>query len=207
VANATLYYLSTASMDAVAGSAWLAAARAHLDPAERARFDRYCFDEKKLEFLLARVLLRGALAAHGFPAARLDAPDGAKPRLAGDPPGAPRFSLSHTRGAIALALAPVEVGLDVERVREVSDGLEARVLHDEERARLREPADFFRFWTAKEAYMKLRGAGLAIAPKRLKVELDARVVRDLETGAEVRFASEMRGEVAIAWMIDGAEGA
>ena len=106
-------------------------------------------------------------AAHGLLEQVLGAPMTAisydkagKPRL----PGGPEFSLSHTKGAVAVAVDDAPVEVDVECVRPVAPGLPRRVLGEAEYAwyeRRGETAeDFFTLWTLKESYYKALGTGL-----------------------------------------------
>lgn len=65
---------------------------------------------------------------------------------------APKFSLTHTRGLIAMAIGTCEMGLDAEdRTRDVPPSLFRRLTDAEKQE------DFFTLWTAKEAYAKLLG--------------------------------------------------
>ena len=73
------------------------------------------------------------------------------------------WSLSHKSGIVGGVAAPLPVGLDLETIRPVSDGLMRKIADDDEWAlaagdRL---ALFFRFWTAKEAVLKAVGKGIA----------------------------------------------
>jgi 4'-phosphopantetheinyl transferase len=213
---AALYLLDYEDLGEAERRAWLAAAPSLLDPEERARFERFIPLEKRLEFALSRALLRAVLeGAHGVAGARLpEAADGAKPRLlaaALDPIGTqakasqilPAANLSHSRGAIALAVAPPgeEVGIDVERIRdEVSDALVEGTMRAEERAALGGAEGFFLRWAAKEAYMKLLGTGLAVGPRRLRVDLAARTVADVRTGDVRPVRAERWRDWALAWM-------
>lgn len=75
------------------------------------------------------------------------------------------FSISHSHGLVACALAETPVGLDVERVRAFSPALAERVCAPGERAMLERAADpdsfLTRLWTCKESYMKYTGLGMA----------------------------------------------
>lgn len=66
------------------------------------------------------------------------------------------FNLSHSGGITAVAICEEEVGLDIqsEQKRECPSLLNR--LTDAERKE-----DFYSLWTAKEAYVKLRGSSLA----------------------------------------------
>lgn len=83
-------------------------------------------------------------------------------------PGPPlHFSLSHTRGRVLIATAPVPVGADVERRPEAAAVRElVAVLHPAERAEVGPDGDvaaFGRIWARKEAYLKGLGTGLGRA--------------------------------------------
>jgi 4'-phosphopantetheinyl transferase len=80
-----------------------------------------------------------------------------------------RFNLAHSDDLAVVAVArDVEVGVDVERLRPVADGLSLAARYfapDEARALAALPADerdeaFLRLWTSKEAVLKATGEGL-----------------------------------------------
>ncbi|MEV6153282.1 4'-phosphopantetheinyl transferase superfamily protein [Nonomuraea sp. NPDC052129] len=85
--------------------------------------------------------------------------------------GAPDFNLSHSEEWALVAVAPPgsRVGVDVERIREDLDclAMAGSMYQREEVDRLREAGPsglrtgYFRLWTAKEAYVKAVGVGLA----------------------------------------------
>lgn len=83
------------------------------------------------------------------------------------------FNISHTKGIVACALGETELGIDVERVREVSKSMERRVLSEEEREWLstqkREEA-FIRLWTLKESYIKATGEGLTMELSKISFQ-------------------------------------
>jgi 4'-phosphopantetheinyl transferase len=121
-----------------------------------------------------RVVL-GAASATAPAEVRLS-PDGAgKPRLV--PAGRLCFNLSHAGDLALIALAGHEVGVDVEHVDSGPGGLEAVALacSPAEAAALDElpPPEragaFLRLWTAKEAYLKATGVGLATSPATFEV--------------------------------------
>lgn len=138
----------------------------------------------------SRALLREILGRHlGM------APDDVP--LAVEPGGRPvltgrecdlRFSVSHTGELMVVAVAGGrDVGIDIERSdRRVAGGVLRRALDDRERAHLaalapaRRGEAALRLWTAKEAYAKAIGAGLAHRFSDIAVEDplgDARLAR------------------------------
>ena len=71
------------------------------------------------------------------------------------------FNLSHCANAIACAVGDVPIGIDVESTeRKVSDALMRHTMSPQEQEKIAgDPIRFFRFWTQKEALVKLRGTG------------------------------------------------
>jgi len=145
-----------------------------LQPDERERASRFRFDADRRMYVGAHGLLRRALSQHApvRPADwRFSGKEGERPEIA-EPDRSPRlrFSLSHTRSVAACAIVPeLDVGFDVEDLTREAPMEVAERFAPSERAALaalgpgpREEL-FFAYWTLKEAYMKARGLGLAIA--------------------------------------------
>ena len=81
-----------------------------------------------------------------------------KPYLEGNPL---YFNLSHSGGMIALAVSDHEVGVDLQQRSDVPPAVRRRLSEQENQE------DFFRLWTAKEAYVKFLGETLASYYSRL----------------------------------------
>jgi 4'-phosphopantetheinyl transferase len=139
---------------------------------ERERYDRRrgC---ARSEFLCAHALLRRTLSLYSItdPAAWRFAPDAlGKPGIVHpQPEDELRFSLSHTRGLVACAVAQgVAVGIDVESStpRRAYEALAQRVLSPLEREDFEalpppeQKGRFLDYWTLKEAHLKARGTGI-----------------------------------------------
>mgnify|MGYP002572463893 CR=1 FL=1 len=72
------------------------------------------------------------------------------------------FSAAHTDGAVALAVSPIAVGADAERLREAPHGVAERFFTPEEQAYCTGADDrFFEVWTRREALAKRTGTPLA----------------------------------------------
>ncbi|HAP9903580.1 TPA: 4'-phosphopantetheinyl transferase superfamily protein [Enterococcus faecium] len=74
-----------------------------------------------------------------------------------------KFNISHTEGLVLLAFFKREVGVDVEKINykfELKDILENCFTKDEIINIDNNIISFYRYWTAKEAYLKCDGIGL-----------------------------------------------
>ncbi|MBR5388752.1 MAG: 4'-phosphopantetheinyl transferase superfamily protein, partial [Clostridia bacterium] len=69
------------------------------------------------------------------------------------------FNLSHCDGAVVLAIADADVGVDAEKPRKISDDLIARVAKGKERETAG-AGGFLRVWTLKESLVKAQGDGI-----------------------------------------------
>jgi len=74
------------------------------------------------------------------------------------------WSITHKTQYVGGVVAPIPIGIDIERIRECSRGLYAKTAGDREWA-LADPEknpliNFFRYWTSKEALVKTSGSGL-----------------------------------------------
>jgi 4'-phosphopantetheinyl transferase len=138
-----------------------------LTAGERLRADRFVFDRDRVRFVAGRAAQRVILAGYagGAPEALVfDLGPRGKPHLTTGPP----FSYSNS-GSCGLLAAGGDrpLGVDVERIREVSDAsaVGRSVFTPEEWAAWRaaggDPCSgFLRVWTQKEAVLKALGLGL-----------------------------------------------
>ena len=142
-----------------------------LSPDERERANRFRQPQDRLRFVIARGMLRMILAGCvGRPPSELEFTYGerGKPQLKGNSAGI-EFNVSHSEDRALFAIALNRpVGIDVEYIRAIEVlSLAKRFFRPSEYGvlsaldgaeRLR---GFFRLWTAKEAYLKATGEGLA----------------------------------------------
>lgn len=93
------------------------------------------------------------------------------------------FSLSHTDGAVCVAVSSHPVGVDIEKVREVAKRLYERVLTEEEMKHLLTlPEDerggfFIDAWVKKESLFKRDGGSCLMPAKRETIGSAAKVHR------------------------------
>ncbi len=143
---------------------------------ERIQYGKYAFEKDKVNYLLARYVLRTKLSEY-FPVIN---PENwqfkfnrfGRPSISNE--NAPKnlyFNLSHAGEMVVAAFASVkEIGVDVERKDRVCSYLDLaeHCFSDLEIQKLKSndakdyPVLFFNFWTLKEAYIKARGMGLAL---------------------------------------------
>lgn len=142
---------------------------------ERARNQRYIFEKDRIRHLLTRVFIRQLLGAYlgedpadlQFASNHYGRPTLVRP----DGAGAFDFNLSHAGDLIACGVVPRgRIGIDIEPVeRDVKISLASTFFAKKEIEELFSlPEDqrqkhFLRLWTLKEAYIKARGMGMAMA--------------------------------------------
>ena len=152
-----------------------------LTKGEQARLSRYIFHDKKKEFLLARLFLKGLLSLYvskNLYGCSLPVNDYGKPGL---DDSRLQFNLSHSKNAIACSISQHgPVGVDIEKLRsKFTDVLDIanRFFTKKEIAYLKQtPKDdqlrtFYRLFTMKEAYMKAVGMGFHIPLNSIDVPL------------------------------------
>jgi 4'-phosphopantetheinyl transferase len=163
---------------------------------ELSRSRKFFSPDDRRDYVAAHVLARLALAPE------LDrAPDSIV--FGAEPSGRPyvkdmrgsltEFSLSHTRGFVAVAIARgARIGVDVERTDRMDDPQELymRVLSPREQTEISligaqaRRARFVQLWTLKEAYFKVLGTGLSAAPNSVSFDIDGERIARLDVKDE-----------------------
>lgn len=77
------------------------------------------------------------------------------------------FNVSHSHDIVAIGIADVDIGIDIEKIREVDDKLKRYVSSDEEFNTINTNEDFFKVWTAKESLVKAQGTGIDRRPENI----------------------------------------
>ena len=131
----------------------------------RQKLDRIRHEKTRLLSMAAGVLLHEHLEKLGFRDSDVILGEYGKPFLPLE--GAPFFSLSHAGDYATIILADRPVGIDMEKVHDFKDNLAERFFLPEEAAAIKNAPNeneclrlFFKMWTMKEAYGKLKGDGL-----------------------------------------------
>lgn len=142
----------------------LDAALSEISEQRREKALRFKHEQGKRECVAAYLLLKRALSEEY----RIEE----NPILAERDKGKPyiighediHFNISHCREAVVCVVSNEEVGVDVERIRPYNDHLARYVLNEEEYSQVKQsdnPAlEFTKFWTMKEALLKLTGEGI-----------------------------------------------
>jgi 4'-phosphopantetheinyl transferase len=146
----------------------------YLSEDEQGRAVSFRFEADRWAFAAAHAGLRallGSMLACAPHTLRFAAGANGKPYLDHNGPyAAVQFSLSHTRGCVAVAVARCTVGVDVERARAIPDlmAVARTAFAPEGRAALAarsgsaaRTALFYRYWTLGEAFIKATGEGIA----------------------------------------------
>lgn len=140
----------------------------YLSNFELERFNKIIFSKDKYLYAMSKILLKKIICESFNVEIKdivIDFAAGGKPYLKW-PNKDFFFNISHTEGAIAIAIAPFEIGVDVENVynRIFSDRILKYVFHDSEissiNVSLNKNKKKFLFWTRKEAILKASGFGL-----------------------------------------------
>lgn len=152
----------------------LASLIALLSPTEIARADRFRFDHHRRRYQIAHGALRILLANHlhcSHASIAFTYSERGKPAIADHcQPQGLQFNLSHSEDLAIVGISRDRlIGVDVEYIREMDnlDSLVKRFFCAEEYRYFQQapPQEqqqiFFQLWTAKEAYLKATGAGLA----------------------------------------------
>ena len=89
----------------------------------------------------------------------------------------PYFSISHCKQGIAVVVSDSPVGIDIEGMRKVDDGLVRKTMNTQEQAQIAAAAnpeqEFIRLWTRKEAYVKMLGTGIISDMHQILVDTEA----------------------------------
>jgi 4'-phosphopantetheinyl transferase len=152
-----------------------------LSAEERSRLESCVTDVARRRFALGRATLRQVLSLYTGTApadVRLYRGEYGKPLL--ESAEGPLFSMTHSGEAALIAVARVDVGIDMEhdRVPHLRDRIARRIFHPDTAALLaelhpeRRKDAFLDAWTLREAHVKAVGGGLFRTPDALPFHLD-----------------------------------
>ncbi len=146
--------------------------------ARRQKADRFIFAKDKRLCIGAELLLRETLIRAGAGPIEPVTEEGTygKPTLKDHPEI--RFNLSHSGEMVLCAVSDRKVGCDIEEVARTNLNLMERFFYREEYEKImnagspEEQTDmFYRLWTLKESFMKMKGLGLHLAPETFGIRM------------------------------------
>lgn len=159
----------------ITDTALLCRYQALLTADESEQMSRFSFAGHRHQYLLTRALVRACLSRyHAVEPGewRFEKNAYGKPQVRHPDSGnSTCFNLSHTRGLVVCAIAPVAIGVDVEDSQRTTQAAfeslasyfsEAEIGDIASLPENRKKQRFFDYWTLKEAYIKARGMGLAL---------------------------------------------
>lgn len=153
-----------------------------LFPERREKVKKCRNAEKQRQSLGAGLLLQKVLQKHGIAVQDISRNSYGKPEV----PGL-CFNLSHSKDLVICAVSTMDVGCDVEYVRQAPKKVAERYFGETEKAFLKDGQSeyderFFRLWTIKESYMKMTGEGMRLPLSDFEVlfEQGVRIVRNQE---------------------------
>ncbi|MBQ7654754.1 MAG: 4'-phosphopantetheinyl transferase superfamily protein [Clostridia bacterium] len=115
------------------------------------------------------------------------------------------FNISHSGSYAAVAIAEKPVGVDIEKIRSVSESVINRVCTDSEKAFLEtsedKNRDFIKLWTLKECAVKASGAGLADNLKNHAFDISEGKAVSTGRQSEIFVSEEIDGYILSAMTI------
>ena len=132
---------SLLSLDYLLGSSYLT-------PFDKESFNKYTVENVKKEKIVSTILKRKYIGdyylnEYGKPLSKDKC-----------------FNISHSHGYIALVMDTVNIGIDIEKIRDVDRDLMDYISNVEERNYIHDNVSFFEIWTNKEALVKASGTGI-----------------------------------------------
>ena len=98
------------------------------------------------------------------------------------------FSISHSGDLAVCAVSDCEIGIDIEKIRDINLRVSDRFATDREKEYIRNYENgFFEIWTLKEAYFKCIGTGLGSDIKDVSFEINGKDISCSEDGYKFSF--------------------
>jgi 4'-phosphopantetheinyl transferase len=126
--------------------------------------------KKRLQSLGAGLLLNLVLHRYDISVDALRTNENGKPIVEGI-----CFNLSHSGDYVICAVSEKPVGCDIEKIKEAPKQVEKRAFSPEENSYLKQFSgdaynrEFFRLWTKKESFLKMKGVGIRVCLQTLEM--------------------------------------
>lgn len=95
------------------------------------------------------------------------------------------FNVSHSGEYVACAYGDKEVGVDIQKNKELKDNLVKRISHEKD-----DTVNPLAIWVIKESYVKLLGQGLSFDMRRCYIDFEKNMVIDM-SGANKNASFEL----------------
>lgn len=70
------------------------------------------------------------------------------------------FNISHSHGLLALVIDKVNIGIDIEKIRNIEKDVIDYISSEKEKEYIKDEVSFYEIWTSKEALVKAEGRGI-----------------------------------------------
>ena len=117
-----------------------------------------------------------------------------KPYVEGNPL---YFSLSHSGERAVAAISKSPIGVDFELFTGKRRSAVINRFSERERGEIHDEGDFLRHWTAREAYIKLKGLTLAQTLKHLEFDGGELFFKDERLSVKIDFYEKEDGVIAV----------
>ncbi|MDR2624585.1 MAG: 4'-phosphopantetheinyl transferase superfamily protein [Methanobrevibacter sp.] len=144
--------------------------------------EKYLFNRDVLLSGGGRILLKYTLSKLGIDSYTITIDDNGKPYLENYPNI--HFNISHSDKFVLVGVSDENIGLDIEKAQDLDyEGISKNFFHSIEHEYIigsKNPIDtFFKIWTVKESYVKMKGAGIANL-KSFIYTLERNIIQDTE---------------------------
>ena len=107
-----------------------------------------------------------------------------------------RFSISHCGNLVICAVSKNEIGIDVEKIRDIRLKAAEKFASRNELEYIGNNLErFFEIWTLKEAFFKCKGTGLGADIKNVSFEIDGKNITCSENGYRLYFDNSFDGHI------------
>ncbi len=106
------------------------------------------------------------------------------------------FSISHSGDMAVCAVSDKEIGIDIEKIREINPRTAEKFACETEKEYINSHKNgFFEIWTLKEAFFKCIGTGLGADIKNVYFEIDNKKIICSEKGFDCHFHDIAEGYI------------
>jgi len=138
-----------------------------LSTEERQRANKYLREQDRIRFIIGHACTKKLISRYlNLEISQVILKSGSNGKPYVSPLHKLNFNLSHSGDWVFIAFGAEKLGVDLEKIAGnfITDALLEQCFHDQELKVIRESSDptaeFFKFWTRKEAFLKATGIGM-----------------------------------------------